>query len=243
MNQQVTKHHFPRAHLWLLIPFILTVAGFYLSYWSKFTQAPFRQHVHGLSATAWYILLILQPWVYHNRSISTHRKLGLVGLLLAGGVVFSALQVIPFQIVSNLPTYLRYGFSFADFCALGGFSVSVIMAMYSSRDTSKHARWMISTAFWILLPATARLIFFPMVIAYDGNPPMTYIQVVYLCMAVTHIPLLIMMYFDYKKDAKIYKSYLFVLIGVTIYTISIVPIGEAPWWIDFCDSVIARGMN
>lgn len=243
MKRDINRQLFPKAHLWLLIPFILTIAGFYLSYWSKFNEAPFRQHLHGLSATAWYILLIVQPWLIHNKPVSYHRKVGFVGIFLAGGVVFSALQVIPFQIISDLPDYLRYGFSFADLCAVSGFSISVILAVFNAKNTAKHARWMISTVFWVLLPATARLVFFPLVIAYDGNPPITYIQAVYLCMIVTNIPLLYMIYLDYRKEKKVYSSYLFALVGVTLYTLSIKPMGEWQWWIDICHNVIAKGMG
>ncbi len=27
-------------HFWLLIPFVITIIGFYNSYWSKFTETP-----------------------------------------------------------------------------------------------------------------------------------------------------------------------------------------------------------
>ena len=32
MENQPRINLFPKAHLWLLIPFVLTIAGFYLSY-------------------------------------------------------------------------------------------------------------------------------------------------------------------------------------------------------------------
>ena len=78
MDKQLKINLFPKAHLWLLIPFVLTLAGFYLSYWSKFSEAPWRQHMHGLSATAWYVLVILQPWLIHNKPPNYHKKWGLL---------------------------------------------------------------------------------------------------------------------------------------------------------------------
>ena len=100
MDEQTKTKLFPKAHFWLLIPFFLTFAGFYLSYWSKFSEAPFRQHVHGLTATAWYLLVIVQPWLIHNKHPKYHRKLGIIGIFLAGGVVSSALQVMPYQVIT-----------------------------------------------------------------------------------------------------------------------------------------------
>ena len=234
---------YPKAHLWLIIPFVLTIAGFYMSYWSVFTDAPWRQHMHGLTATAWYLLLILQPWLIHNKPPAYHRKFGIVALFLAGGVVFSAFQVMPYQVINEfLPDILKYGFSFADLCALTGFSIAVILGVINARDYNKHARWMISTVFWVLLPATARLLYFPLLAAYEGNPPITYIQAVYICFTAAHLALLYLMVIDYRKHQKIYTSYAFAFIGVAFYTLAIAPMGKWQWWIDFCHAVIGRGM-
>lgn len=244
MEMQPKITLFPKAHLWLLIPFVLTMAGFYLSYWSRFSEAPWRQHMHGLSATAWYVLVILQPWLIHNKPVKYHKKLGIIGVFLAGAVVFSAFQVMPYQVVNDfLPDVLKYGFSFGDICALTGFSICVILGVLNAKNMDVHARWLISTVFWILLPATARLVYFPMLMVYEGNPPLTYIQSVYLCWFITTaIPLTYMMYLDYKKENKIYKSYLFTLIGVTFYTYAIEPMGKWQWWIDICKEIIGKGM-
>ena len=103
--------YYRKAHLWLIVPFVITLLGFFPSYWSRFTDAPFRQHLHGLTATAWYLLLIVQPWLYHNEPIRYHRKVGFVSIFIAGGVVFSALLVIPFNFISEyyLWRYRCYG--------------------------------------------------------------------------------------------------------------------------------------
>ena len=245
MNKKQSNLPFPQAHLWLLIPFVISVSGFYFTYWSKFTEVPFRQHVHGLTSTAWYLLLILQPWLIHNKSVSYHRKFGFVALFLAGGVVFSALQVMPYQVVSTAPhmiPVLRYGFSFADFAVLSGFSFSVIMAMLNARDTPNHARWMISTAFWALLPAFGRLVFFTTLVSNGGKPLTSFLSIVFICLGIMMIPLLIMIYLDYKNESKVYSPYLFALIGIPI-VIALVPVfGTTEWWINWCDNVLGKGM-
>lgn len=243
MNVKKTPHQFPKAHLWLLIPFVLTILGFYFSYWSKLTEVPFRHHGHGITATFWYVLLVIQPYVYNRMSLKLHRKIGFIGLFLAGGVVFSALQVIPYNIVSGLTDYLKYGLSFFDFIALIGFSLSVIMAMIQSKSKDKHARWMISTAFWALQPAVSRLIFFPLYISSDGNPPIEFIHAIYISLGVVVLPLLIMLFLDYKRYKKVYTSYILALLGTIITTFLITEIGTAQWWIDWCNTVLARGIS
>lgn len=236
------RQQFPKAHLWLLIPFFFTLAGFWFSYWSKFTEVPFRHHAHGLTATAWYILLIIQPWIYNRKSLKLHKQVGFIGLILAGGVVFSALQVIPYNIKSGLVDYLKYGLSFYDFLAITGFVVSVIMAMFNARKIELHARWMISTAIWALQPALARLIFIPLFIASDGQPPFEFITAIYLALAVMGIPVLIMIVLDYKRFNKIYTPYVFALCGTLVLTLLIKVMGTSQWWIDWCNNVLVRGI-
>lgn len=73
--------------------------------------------------------------------------------------------------------------------------------------------------------------------------PITYLQAVYICWAVTTLlPLLFMIYLDYRKEKRIYAPYVFTLLGVTFYTFAIQPTGTWQWWIDVCHDVIAKGM-
>ncbi len=245
MNSKQILKIFPKAHLWLIIPLVITLAGFIFTYWSRFTEVPFRQHIHGLTATVWYILLVIQPWIYHNKSIKYHRMVGFIALFIAGGVVFSAIQVIPFQIVSkdaHMIPVLRYGLSFYDLSVLAGFSISVIMAMINSKTTPKHSRWMISTVFWPLQPALVRLVFFSLLIANEGVPMLSFLNTIYLCLAISTVPLLILIFIDYKKERKLYAPYIFVLLSLIIITALIEPVGTSQWWIDWCNNVLAKGM-
>lgn len=157
--------------------------------------------------------------------------------------MFSALQNIPFNII-NLPSpVLKYGLSFYDFGVLLGFGISIVMAMWHSRNTALHARWMISTAFWALQPAFFRLVFVPMAMNSDGPPPLSFVEVLYLCMAVTSIPLLIIIYLDYRKERKVYAPYVVVLVGVALLTALVEVMGTTGWWIDWCNNVLARGLS
>ena len=229
---------FPKTHLWMILPLFIALAGFYFSYWSKFSQIPFHQHLHGLTATLWYGLLVLQPWLYKQNNIQLHRQFGFVGIFLAGGVVFSALQVVPNNLLNErLEPVLRYGLTWADFIFLAGFSHAVIMAMLNSRQMEIHARYMIASVFWALLPALVRLIYFPLVIIYGYPPPFSFIEILYFSAGLVIAVIVIMMIVDYKKKGKVYTSYGLVVGGTLIFATSFEMVGEALWWIDFCDSV------
>lgn len=236
--------HFPKAHLWLLCPFFIATTGFFFTYWSKFSEVPFYQHLHGLTATAWYLLLVLQPYLYTRNNMSLHRRFGFIGIFLAGGVVFSALQIVPNNIGSeNLSPVLQYGLTFIDFIALTGFSYSLILGVFNRKEISIHARYMISTAFWALLPALARLIYFPMVIIYQYPPPVSFIQVIHISVALVLVTLGIMMWLDYKNEKRFYRAYLLVAAATLFMSLSIEYMGTAQWWIDFCNALLANKIN
>lgn len=155
---------YKNAHLWLIIPLILTLAGFFRGYFMNFINESWHKHMHGLSAILWYILLIIQPYLVTRKQILSHKKYGMIALILAGGVVFSAITIIPMNIQAALATeegdfrVFLYGISFVDFISVVGFCFSVIMAIINVKSVHDHALWMISTAFWPLFAGLVRLI-------------------------------------------------------------------------------------
>ncbi len=226
---------FKTAHLWLLIPLVIFLSGFYYTYWRVFPEVLFRRHVHAITATLWILILVLQPWIYNNKSTRYHRKLGFVGLFLAGGVVFTALALLPF----NGPAY---GITFSNLVQLAGFSFSVILAMFNSRDYKKHARWMISSIFWIFPPATSRLIGFIMWSLNDYEGSMWRIEAWYASLFTVIIPLSIMMYIDYRKEKVIYRAYLIPAIAAFPIILLNPILQESEWWVNFCKTVIGQGV-
>ncbi|MGK7297444.1 MAG: hypothetical protein ACNS61_16760 [Candidatus Wenzhouxiangella sp. M2_3B_020] len=164
-------HVFRHAHRWLLIPLIITLLGFTPSYFMKLGEATWHQHLHGISATLWFVLLIVQPYLATHGRLPRHRLLGPIGLVLAGMVVASAMAVIPANIENAQRTDLSpflsptffYGVSFLDLVIAIGFTASVVMAMLRIRSPGDHALWMVSTAFWALSPGLTRLMAFSMI--------------------------------------------------------------------------------
>jgi len=163
-------HRYKNTHLWLLIPFFITLFGF-SRYWLGFTDAPLEWHLHGLSAVGWYLVLLAQPWVVNNLSVAQHRKLGMIGIMIAGAVVASTLNVISgnLDINSGPRVALKYSTSLAELITVAGFAFSVIAAIFNAKNVDKHAQWMISTVFWVLPPATTRLAFL-IAIGIFGSP-------------------------------------------------------------------------
>ena len=229
---------FPKTHIWLILPFIVVICGFYFSYWSKFLDVPFRQHIHGLTATCWFILVIVQPYLYQKGNIRLHRKIGLIGLFLAGGVVFSMLQMLPFILSSGIPSDIAYGILFLDFIALGGFSFSIWMGIRNVKNIRIHGRWMVATVIWSFQPAVIRLIDFSIRKTTNGNSPFNFTELVYISNAIIFLAIIIIMLDDYRKEKVIYSSYMVICITVILMSTLYSYITKASWWGYFLESVL-----
>ena len=73
---------YPRAHYWVLLVIAVTVAGFWESYFSTFTQGPWQFHAHGVAASIWITLVATQSWTAHRRQFAWHAAAGKASLLL-----------------------------------------------------------------------------------------------------------------------------------------------------------------
>ncbi|MCX2718010.1 hypothetical protein [Lentiprolixibacter aurantiacus] len=224
-----TTKLFPKTHLWLVIPFIIIITSFYPSYWTKFFSVPFRFHVHGLTATCWYILVIIQPYLYQRNNLRLHRRLGLAGLFLAGGVIFSALQLLPFILSNpNIPPNIVNGIIYLDIVALGGFVISVYLGIRNVKNTRVHGRWMIATVFWSLLPALVRFLNFPVGEIIDLN--MSFTGLVYVTNTLVFLAAGVIMLDDYRKEKVVYKSFSFIAIVMVIVTLTYSYVAESSFW-------------
>jgi hypothetical protein len=217
-------NYFPRAHIWLIAPFIIAIGGFSFSYWLKFSEVPFRYHVHGLSATLWYIILIIQPYIYHKKNIQLHRTIGKFSLVVAGAVFASALLMLPHLFSLGLPLSVVRTIIFQDSWTNIGFLVSVCLAIKHSSDIAKHARWMIVSAFWPLGQALFRLL---RNILSNWNIEINYPL---WSQAIIIIIISALLIDDYRKEKKIYNSYGFALISFILVFSIAGYMAEAAWW-------------
>lgn len=233
------KSLFPRTHLWLILPFVITISGF-IFYWMSFNNSPFRHHVHGLSATAWYILVIVQPYLYQQNKIQLHRKVGLLGLFLAGALVFSGLQNLPFTLSSGAPIEMANGIIYLSFLQLTGFSFSVFMAIRFAKNTRVHGRWLVTTVFWPLLPALARIILAVIPKAAGFVITESFTVAIYLSHMLILLVLIVIMIDDYRKEKKVYLSYILLSVALIIMSLTYTYMSRTQWWGDFLQELLKQ---
>ena len=167
-----------------------------------------------------------------------HRTVGFVGLFLAGGVVFSALQVVPNNITNeNFTAVLKYGLTWIDFLVIIGFSGSVLLAMVNSRNIDLHARYMISSTIWVIIPALTRLIYFPMFLVTGVPTPISFTAVIHLCVVLTIVIVMLLILKDYHRERKLFAPYLLTGVGTLFFGVTFTRMSEVTWWVDFCNTL------
>lgn len=220
-------------HLWLLVPFAIVLLGFMPSYWLRLSEAPWRQHLHGISATLWFIILVAQPYLITRGNVRQHRLYGMFALFVAGGVVFSALSAIPYNIANEtMPDAARYGLSLIDVIVITGFAFAVSMAIKTSKSVEDHARWMISTVFWALLPGLFRLVNYAERLRFEEERLLSPPQVL---MAIAGLNVLVLGYLMFK-DRRTHPAYVSAA-GGNIAIFVALPISQTEWWRSFADTV------
>ncbi|AKS42993.1 hypothetical protein [Wenzhouxiangella marina] len=230
---------FRLAHLWLGAALLVTLLGFTPGYFLRLGEATWFQHMHGMSATLWMVLLVMQPWLATHGRLRQHRRNGLIGLIVGGMVIGTALAVLPFNIEGAVsgdsspvapPTFL-YGVTLFDLVAISGFAISLIMAMLKVRQVEDHAMWMISTVFWVLLPGLARFIAFALLFTV-GIGELTLVDIVtWTGWAVMALLLGIMI-----RLRKAHPALILALIG-NASALLVRPLGDNEAWRAFCQAI------
>lgn len=157
-----------RLFLWMLIPMGIMQAGIFYDYWGDFSRNAWAVHVHYWLASLWYLLLIVQPWLYARGAMGAHRTLGMIGLFIAGGVGWGALSMMHRDIVSAtraaaepgvfgpFQPWFFYGVAVVEIVMIAGFAFAVVQAILQRKRLEAHAWWLVSTVFIIMMPALAR---------------------------------------------------------------------------------------
>ena len=228
-------NNYKNVHLWLLIPFIIVVVGYAPSYWLKFADAPWRHHIHGLTATLWFLLLMVQPYLVTRGHVRQHRLYGMFALALAGAVAASGLNVIPYNLLNErLPVTARYGLSFIDIVLIAGFVVAVFMALVNAKRVDDHARWMISTVFWAVSPGLFRLFLLPMFALQSPDMDGKFPYLLAMAGIFNLLVLSILMF----RDRRLHPAYVFAAAGSLALFVPM-QVGDMQWWRDLADAVFS----
>lgn len=152
---------------------------------------PAYLYVHGVVLTAWFVLLLVQTCLVAAHRTDVHRRLGVVGALIAVLVVTHS-SVVVIRAVPRLsslgidPTVVA-SVVIGNFLALIVFSTMVTAGVYLRRHPEAHKRLMLLACFGLVGPVVGRLglhvLALPPGLAVELERP---VAIVLLLVLVTH---------------------------------------------------------
>lgn len=171
-------------------------------------------HVHGALFFAWPVLFVVQAFLATRGRIQAHRSLGLLGIALATGMLFSGLAAIASTLrladQTNQPDQGR-ALAVVAFSGVLMFAVFVTTAVVYRHRRDIHQRLMLLATLAMIQAASARfigLIVFGGVPARpEGAPPLATWMVAIPHLLIDAIVLVAVCLYDWRKRGSVHPAY------------------------------------
>ncbi|MCX2745303.1 hypothetical protein OO013_15605 [Mangrovivirga sp. M17] len=225
----ISKRFYKNSFLFLSLGLLAVIIGFSQSVTSRFSTFTWVYHVHGISATLWMILLIIQPLTYRFDKLKAHRIIGWTSLILVPVIVVAGSIMMKNMILNqdNYPPQTVYKLAFIDATTLVAFIGFYSLGIYYRKKLKLHARFMVCTIFAPLIPALTR-VFFVLNLAGGFNSALTYSYLV------IELAILIILFRE-RKATEIKFTYLPALIFIIVQHLLMYDANNWDWWIHFMD--------
>lgn len=231
MDTSAKPSIFTLPHFYFAIAFLIAVGGFWPSFFSKLRTTDAAHMIHGVTATLWMTVPILQSWLITRQKFVLHRRLGWVTLLvLAPLLVVSGLHMIQLMVFRYEQTQaLRLlKFTFLDLSAISLFVFFLVMAIIRIRknDTDGHARYMAGTVLFALEPALERVFVFyvPGVAGFASA--------LYYALITMEVILAVLIFLEWRRK-KIRLPFALALGFFVAMHITLTPIANSPAFVNF----------
>ena len=141
------------AYMYVAFALVVTIIGFWPSYFSIIDDVPFAFHAHAFAATAWIILVGFQSWSIHHRARELHRKVGKLSLLLFPLLIVSFVMIINVSASRFLKGDSQFWqqtgpiIGYIMVTAISAYLVLFVQALRCRRNVHLHAGYMLATPF------------------------------------------------------------------------------------------------
>jgi hypothetical protein len=134
-------------------------------YWPSFSTKSWEFHIHYWLVSAWFVFLIIQPYLAVNGKIEKHRTYGIIGFLIAGGAIFTGFSLLdyPLRLIENMtldrpgpPVAFYYGTLIVEFLLMVAFTYAILKGIIHRKNLKEHSWWLIASAFYMMMPAVGR---------------------------------------------------------------------------------------
>lgn len=228
----IKRKFYSNAYLWMIAVFVITIIGFIPGYFTRLGETDISHHIHGISATLWLIVVIVQPALYRFNNLKLHRKLGWFSVVLALGVVMGGLLMMKLM-MQNKGSYgvddIEYYVGVFDAAMLLPFILFFILGIIFRKNIQLHARYMICTAIFPLVAPTSRLLIHVGITSWEGFMTGSLIinEVIFIALII-----------DDKINGKFRLPYLIALLITVAFHISSYFVPKMQFWRNLMDYLI-----
>jgi len=220
--------------------FVLVVAAFWMTYITRiFEQPNYRMHLHGAALTLWCLMLISQAYLIRTKNNGLHKRIGKLSYILVPLILFTTLDLFLYRF-SDAPKLntLDYHSAALVLNALIAFIIFYGLAIFYRKKSGLHARYMVSTVFPFVTPATDRIIhiYFPSVVpqfyAIEGTPM---VPIAGFLMA--DLILVGLIIWDWRSHKRL-NVFPFVFLIMLIYHYSVLNFHKFQFWRSFTEWLV-----
>ena len=219
----------------MIVPMVVMQVGIFYDYWGDFSENAWSVHIHYWAGTAWYLFLIIQPYLVTHGQIERHRTIGMIGMFLAGGVCITALamqhrDVLSAQQSAEYPERFGpfqpsffYGVVVVEFVMMVAFGFAVIQSVIHRKEIRNHSWWLMSTVFIIMMPALGRGIQFVQAALSNGQAADLDIM---LGLYITEFIIIALLLLAAWRSNTLRHPGTYLALAVNLFTFLIEPIGK-----------------
>ena len=139
------------APYYVLFCIAVILAGFWPSYFGTSDDIPWQFHAHGIAASIWVLMVLVQSWTVHKHQLPLHRAVGKSSLILFPFLIAGLAAIIDLTakgvLAGNSPVRVMFGGQFLIGLALAiaAYVVLFYRALKYRRKVWVHSGYMLAT--------------------------------------------------------------------------------------------------
>ena len=139
------------APYYVLACIAVIVAGFWPSYFSQGREVPWQFHAHGVAASIWVLMVLVQSWTVHKEQLPIHRAVGKSSLILFPFLIGGLMAIIDLTakgfVAGDSPFRTELGgeFLIGLVLAIAAYVVLYYRALKFRRKVWVHSGYMLAT--------------------------------------------------------------------------------------------------
>ena len=155
---------YKHAPYYVLAVIAVIVAGFWPSYFGASGPVPWQFHAHGVAASLWVLIVLMQSWTVHKSQLPLHRAVGKSSLILFPFLIGGLAAIIDLTgkgfIAGDSPTRAMFGGQFLVGLALAiaAYVVLFYRALKHRRQVWFHSGYMLATPLILFESPFSRLL-------------------------------------------------------------------------------------